>query len=145
MFGQIHPAHMRAKAPIRAWLWRFPAGAVLLALALYVSDKILPYGVDHRRQIRAFKAMSELNDWIRAGAEQSAFQQLLTSRADAIWTAVSTSVVASGVKIDGAVAIQDRSLGSGYLLVSTSASAAWIAPSGKAHIVYHRPREHGRQ
>ena len=132
---------MPAKATVRAWLWRLPAGALFLALGLYLADRIIPYGVEHRRQIRAFKAISELNAWLRAGAEQSAFQQLLTNRSDATWTAVSTTVVAGGIEIDGLVMIEDRSLGAGCLLVSTSASAAWIAANGKAHIVYHRPRQ----
>lgn len=144
-FGQNHSAHMRAKAPIHVWLWRLPAGALLLALGLYVADKIIPYGVDHRRQISALKATWELKNWIRAGADQSAFQHLLTNRPNATWTAVSTTVVADGVKIDGMVRIESRSLGPGHLLVSTNGSAAWIAPDGKAHIVYQRPKQHGQQ
>lgn len=109
-----------------------------MVLGLYVAEKSIPYGVEHRRQIRAFKAVSEVNSWMRAGAQQTAFHQMLTTRSDGTWSAVSTSVVVGGIKVDGLLRIDDRSLGLGYLLVSTNGSAAWITRRGKAKIVRHR-------
>ncbi len=123
----------------RLYVWGGITVACLFA-AVLALNKVLPYGFEQRKEIRAIQLQSHLLAWRSAGAPEA---QLLVDKGETQMAKLSefrTNIQVGGTDFVTVLRLDSPEFqGRGYLVGTTNADIIWIDKNGEAKLLRRKP------